>query len=185
MRKMLLALSPCMIAVVLAGCSSKDLTSLANTGEKKAVNTPVPPTATVAAPSILSTGYDSFAGNCPDADNEDVALLTYAHSQNYNVDMQLRITPTQGCDADPKSKAYDTFRRQVAQATLLLNAIDYSWNNSYTATRDTFLISVFQRLQAHYPSLSNVTITVVYGSNKQAILTYTGHGQPVVADPAS
>jgi hypothetical protein len=142
----------------------------------------VAPVVTVSAPSIAATGFDSFAGNCPDAADEDVALINYAGSQNYNFDMQLQIHPTQGCDADRKSPAYKSFIKQVTQANLLLNALDTAWTYGYVGTRDTFLTNVLSQLQTHYPSLSNATITVTFGGTTRATVTYTGHGAPVVND---
>jgi hypothetical protein len=127
-------------------------------------------------------GYDQFAGNCPDAAVEDTALIAYANSQNYNFDMSLTISPTGGCGSDLKSVAYANFIRQVGQATLILNALDTAWVYGYVATRDTFLTNLFAQLQTRYPSLANVTITVLYGGATRATLTYNGHGQPVVQD---
>jgi hypothetical protein len=180
MRRLLIFL-PLLIPFALSGCSSSTLSSLLSAPTP----TPAPkpsPTAVTAAPQIVSTGYDQYAGNCPDAANEDASLINYAQSQNYNFDMQLKISPTAGCDADPTSAAYATFRRQVGDATLAMNALDTSWVYGYVAVRDTFLSSVFSQLQQQYPSLSNVTISVNYGGQLRATLTYDGRGQPVLDD---
>ena len=171
------------VACSLSGCSVKGLNLL----DSPATRTPAiraSLTATVAAPRVLNSGYDSFAGNCPDAADEDAALIGYANSQNYNFDMQLRINPTEGCAADTKSATFKGFIRQVSQAQLTLNALDTAWvYNTALATRDTFLTAILQQLQAHYPSLSDVTIVVNYGGQPQARVTYNGHGAPVVTDP--
>jgi hypothetical protein len=177
----LLAILPLLIPFALSGCSSSSLTSLLAAPSPTAVPPPSP-TAVAQAPQVVSTGYDQYAGNCPDAANEDAELISYAQSQNYNFDMQLKIDPTAGCDADPTSAAYTTFRRQVGNATLSMNALDTSWVYGYVAARDTFLSSVFSQLQQHYPSLTNVTITVNYGGQLRATLTYNGQGQPVLND---
>jgi hypothetical protein len=137
---------------------------------------------TAPAPNVSSSGYDAFAGNCPDAANEDAELITYAQSQNYNFDMQLAIKPKIGCAADIESSTYKTFIRQVTKATLTLNALDTNWIYGYVSTRDLFLQSVFTRLQQHYPSLSDATITVTYNGQTRAMLTYTGHGAPAIQD---
>ncbi len=170
-----------LIPLMLAGCSSKTIsvfsnTSVATPGRPTPVPTAVPP------PLVSSLGYDQFAGNCPDAAVEDTTLIAYAGSQNYNFDMSLTISPVTGCGADPKSAAYATFIRQVGQANLTLNALDTAWVYGYVATRDTFLTNLFAQLQMHYPSLAKVTITVQYGGNTRATVTYDGHGQPVVQD---
>jgi hypothetical protein len=167
------------IPLLLSGCSSETIsvftnTSVATVARPTAVPTAVPP------PLVASTGYDQFAGNCPDAAVEDTNLISFAAAQNYNFDMSLTISPTSGCGADPKSPAYTTFVRQVGQATLTLNALDTAWVYGYVATRDTFLTNLFAQLQTHYPSLANVTITVLYGGNTRATLTYNGHGQPLL-----
>ena len=145
------------------------------------------PAPTVAAgptvvPQMLSTGFDQLAGNCPDAANEDIDLITYAQTQNYNFDMSLHISPTIGCDADAGSTTYKTFVAQVGKATLTLNALDTQWVYGYAPTREAFIQSVYARLQAHYPSLTNVLITVAYGGQPRATLTYSGQGQPVYQD---
>ena len=137
---------------------------------------------TAQLPSIASSGFDSFAGNCPDAADEDAELITYAQSQNYNFDMQLTIKPTSGCDADSQSPTYQSFIRQVTKTALTMNAIDTAWIYGYVSTRDLFLQSMFSKLQAHYPSLSDVTITVLYNGQTRAILSYTGHGAPTIQD---
>ena len=138
---------------------------------------------TAAPPPLVSNlGYDQLAGNCPDAATEDTNLIAYANAQNYNFDMSLTISPTTGCGADLKSVAYANFIHQVGQATLILNALDTAWVYGYVATRDTFLTNLFAQLQTRYPSLANVTITVIYGGTTRATLTYNGHGQPLVQD---
>jgi hypothetical protein len=134
------------------------------------------------APVVSKNGFDTLAGNCPDSANEDAALITYAQSQNYNFDMQLFIKPTIGCDADSHSATYKTFIRQVAKADLTLNALDTNWIYGYVSTRDLFLQSIFTKLQGHYPSMSDVTITVTYNGQTRATLSYTGHGAPQIQD---
>jgi len=178
-RKLLPLLA--LIPLLLAGCSSKTISAFTNT-TVATVARPTPVSTAVPPPLVLSMGYDQFAGNCPDAAVEDTTLIAYANSQNYNFDMSLTISPTGGCGADLKSAAYANFIRQVGQATLILNALDTAWVYGYVATRDTFLTNLFAQLQAHYPSLANVTITVLYGGATRATLTYTGHGQPTVQD---
>jgi hypothetical protein len=140
------------------------------------------PSPTAQLPSVSSNGFDAYAGNCPDAASEDAALITYAQSQNYNFDMQLQIKPTGGCDAELHSATYRSFIRQVTKANLSMNEIDSAWVYGYTTTRDLFLQSVFTKLQAHYPSLSDVTITVTYSGQTRATLAFTGHGAPTIQD---
>ncbi|MDB5057380.1 MAG: hypothetical protein JWO59_852 [Chloroflexi bacterium] len=167
-----------LVMLTLSGCKSN--LSLIST----AVKTPVA-TATAEStpiPQVLSSGYDQFAGNCFDAANEDLALIDYATSQNYKFDMQLTISPTTGCSADVNTGANRTFLSQVGQATLVMNALDTAWVYGYAPTREAFIQSTFAKLQAHYPSVSKVTITVMYGGRVRATLSYTGHGQPVWQD---
>jgi hypothetical protein len=133
-------------------------------------------------PQILSTGFDQFAGNCPDAATEDLDLISYAQTQNYNFDMQLRIAPTTGCDAALNTPSYHTFVTQVGQATLTMNALDTQWVYGYAPTREAFVQSVYSKLQAHYPSLTKVSITVLYGGRPRATLNFSGQGQPVYQD---
>lgn len=183
-RRLILLLP--LLALSLSGCSSKsfngiNLNAFLPTAVPKRTATPVG-SPTAAAPLVSKNGYDAFAGNCPDAANEDAALITYVQSQNYNFDMQLLIKPTVGCDADPQSATYKTFIRQVSKADLTLNAIDTNWIYGYVSTRDLFLQSIFTKLQAHYPSVSDVTITVTYDGQTRAILSYTGHGAPQIQD---
>jgi len=178
-RKLYLTLP--LLALLVSGCTAKNINPFSPSVATKHTVKPAP-AATVAPPNIAINGFDTFAGNCPDAANEDAALVSYASSQNYNFDMQLQIKPTQGCDADPKSSTYKTFRRQVSQATLTLNALDTAWVYGYVSTRDTFLTNVFSQLQAQYPSLSTATISVTYGDVTRATLTYSGHGAPAVND---
>lgn len=184
MRKLILLLP--LLALSLSGCSTKslnglNLNALMPTAVPKGTATPaISPTAQ--APSVASTGFDAYAGNCPDAANEDAALITYAQSQNYNFDMQLAIKPTIGCSADPHSATYRTFIRQVANAELTMNALDTNWIYGYVSTRDLFLQSIFTKLQAHYPSLSDTTITVTYNGQTRATLSYAGHGAPQIQD---
>lgn len=179
MRKLLPLLG--LIPLLLGGCSAQTISVLTNTtiatvARPTAVPTAIPP------PLVASTGFDQFAGNCPDAAVEDTNLIAFAASQNYNFDMSLTISPTAGCDADPKSPTYASFIRQVGKANLILNALDTAWVYGYVSTRDTFLTNLFAQLQTHYPSLADVTITVVYGGNTRATLTYNGHGQPQLQD---
>jgi hypothetical protein len=170
----------------MSGCSSKSFNGI-NLGafmptpvpKQRATPTPNPQSQ---APSVAGSGYDAFAGNCPDAANEDANLITYAQSQNYNFDMQLAIKPTIGCNADSRSAAYKTFIRQVSKAELTLNALDTNWIYGNVSTRDLFLQSIFTKLQQHYPSLSDVTITVSYNAQPRATLSYTGHGAPQIQD---
>jgi hypothetical protein len=170
-----------LIPLLLAGCSSKTISVFTNT-TVATIARPTPVPTAVPPPRVSGMGYDQFAGNCPDAAVEDTALIAYANSQNYNFDMSLTISPTGGCGSDLKSVAYANFIRQVGQATLILNALDTAWVYGYVATRDTFLTNLFAQLQTRYPSLANVTITVLYGGATRATLTYNGHGQPVVQD---
>jgi hypothetical protein len=175
----LYALLP-LLALSLSGCSTNSLSVLNPPTKKHAVA--AAPTATVPAPSVASNGFDSFAGNCPDAANEDARLIGYATGQNYNFDMQLHVKPTIGCDADPSSAAYKSFIRQATKADLTMVALDTQWVYGYVSTRDLFLQSVFTQMQTHYPSLSDVTITVTYNGQTRATLAFTGHGAPVIQD---
>jgi hypothetical protein len=160
----------------LSGCSSSSISLIAPAIATPKV-TPTPESTPV--PRILAMGYDHFAGNCPDAANESIALISYAQSQNYNFDMQLEIAPTGGCGSELKTGAYHTFVTQVGQATLNMNALDTQWVYGYAPTREAFIDSVFAKLQVQYPSLSKVQVNVLYGGQIRATLTYTGHGQPV------
>jgi hypothetical protein len=172
---------PVLLAVSLSGCSTKNIPLfMANPTPKKPVTRVVP--AATAPPLVLSTGFDQFAGNCPDAATEDTALISYAATQNYNLDMRLRVTPTQGCDADPKSTRFKTFIRQAGQATLMVNDLNGQLAYGYVATRETFVSSLFAQLQAHYPSLAKVTITVTRGGHTFTVLNYDGHGQPQMSE---
>jgi hypothetical protein len=170
-----------LLALSLGGCSTKNIPLLtADATPKKPVVRPTE--APTAMPLVLSTGFDQFAGNCPDAAVEDTALISYATTQNYNLDMQLQVTPTQGCDADPKSQSYKTFIRQVGQAKLTVNDLDGQLAYGYVATRETFTTNLFAQLQAHYPSLAKVTITVIRGGHTFTVLSYDGHGQPQMSE---
>jgi hypothetical protein len=177
-RKLML---PLLLAVSLSGCSTKNIPLLSanSTPQKPATRTVA---AATAQPLVLSTGFDQFAGNCSDAATEDTALISYAASQNYNLDMQLRVTPTKGCDADPKSAAFKTFIRQAGQATLTVNDLNGQLAYGYVATRETFVSSLFAQLQLHYPSLAKVTITVTRGGHTFTVLNYDGHGQPQMSE---
>jgi hypothetical protein len=53
---------------------------------------------------------------------------------------------------------------------------------NYAPTREAFIDSVYAMLQAHYPSVSKVTISVMYGGQVRGTLTYTGNGKPVWQD---
>ena len=169
-----------LLALSLCGCSANSLSILTPT---KSTVTPSPAsTVLLQPPRVASTGFDSWAGNCPDAADEDTSLISYANSQNYNFDMQLVIKPTTGCDADTDSSAYKVFIRQVTNVTLTMNALDTAWIYGYVNTRDLFLQSMFTKLQAHYPSLANASITIAYNGQTRATLTFNGQGAPVVND---
>lgn len=169
-----------MLSLALSGCSSTGISLLKAPA--------LAPTATPAAaptlppPSIAGTGYDAFAGNCPDAASEDAALIGYANSQNYNVDMQLTVKPTEGCSSEPKTGVYKTFIRQAATASLTMNDIGGQLVAEYESTRDTFLSSMLSQLQSHYPNLSSVTIVVTYGGQTRTTLSWNGHGVPSIVD---
>lgn len=170
------------LAMALSGCSTKSISLLkapvaAPTATAEALPT-LPP------PSIAGTGYDAFAGNCPDVASEDAALISYANTQNYNVDMQLNVKPTGGCAAEHKSGVYKMFIRQAATATMTLNDLGGQLVAEYESTRDTFLSSLLSQLQQHYPNLSNVTISVIYGGQIRTTLTWNGHGVPSIVDGA-
>jgi hypothetical protein len=174
-------LAPLVPVVVLglSGCKGNNISLI--TGPD---STPVA-TATAEAtlvPNVVKTGYDSFAGNCLDAANEDLALIDYAQTQNYLFDMQLQVSPTTGCEANISSAAYHTFLTQVGQATLNMNDLNSQWAYGYAPTREAFVDSVYAKLQAHYPSVSKVSITVQYAGQLRATLTYNGHGQPIWQD---
>ena len=176
----LLALLP-LLALSLSACSTKNIPLL--TADATPAKPAAKPTLVATAlPLVLSTGFDQFAGNCPDAAIEDTDLITYATSQNYNLDMQLQVTPTLGCDADPKSAAYKTFIRQAGQAKLTVNDLNGQLAFGYVATRETFTTNLFAQLQVHYPSLAKVTITVIRGGHTFTVLTYDGHGQPQMSE---
>ena len=170
-----------LLAFTLSGCSTTTLNVFNSTVKKAAIAKAVP-TATVQAPSVAPGGFDSFAGNCPDAAAADATLITYASGQNYSFDMQLKINPIQNCDAEPKSEAYKSFIHQATKATLLLNSLDGNWVGGLVSTRDQFLVSMLTQLQLHYPSLSDATITLTYGGQTRATITWTGHGTPQVND---
>lgn len=166
---------------LLSGCSTKSIPLLTGNTPPKTPTVGVAPAPT-APPLVLSTGFDHFAGNCPDAATEDTALIVYASSQNYSLDMQLQVTPTQGCDADAKAAAYRTFIRQAGQAKLTVNDLNGQLAYGYVATRETFVSNLFAQLQGHYPSLSRVTITVIRGGRAFTVLSYDGHGQPQMSE---
>lgn len=170
-----------LLAFTLSGCSSTAL-RVFNTTVKKTVVAKAVPSATVQAPSVAADGFDGFAGNCPDAAAEDASLITYASGQNYSFDMQLKINPTQNCDADGKSELYRSFIHQATKASLLLNSLDGNWVGGLVSTRDQFLQSVLTQLKLHYPSLSDVTITLIYNGQTRATITSNGGGTPQVND---
>ena len=175
-----LCIAASLLALSLCGCSAQGFSVLSPAAPTR---TPAPAvTSTVPPPSVSQNGFDSFAGNCADAANEDVALMNYANTQNYNFDMQLQIKPTLGCDADTDSSTYKTFIRQVADANLTMNALDTAWIYGYVSTRDLFLQSMFTNLQKHYPSLSTAVITITYNGQTRATLAFTGHGAPTIND---
>jgi hypothetical protein len=178
-RAAILAPLALLAPALLSGCN---VTGLSIVDQPTATPAPTATVAPTPVPQILSTGFDQWAGNCPDAADEDIALIGYAQSQNYNFDMQLRIAPTAGCDAALNTPAYHSFVTQVGQATLTLNALDTAWVYGYAPTREAFVQSVYAKLQAHYPSLTKVSITVAYGGRTRATLTYSGQGQPVYQD---
>ena len=163
----------------LGGCSSSSIALISPPVSTPVVTATPEPTE---LPQMVSTGFDKYAGNCLDAANVDMDLISYAQSQNYNFDMQLQVAPTTECSADPGTAAYHTFVTQVGQITLNMNEIDSQWAYGYAPTREAFIDSVFAKIQAHYPSASKVTINVTYAGQVRAILTYNGHGQPVYQD---
>ncbi len=163
----------------LSGCSSSSISLIpAPIGTSVVTPTPEP----TQPPQVVSTGFDKFAGNCLDAANADMDLISYAQSQNYNFDMQLQVAPTTGCSADLGTAAYHTFVTQVGQVTLNMNELDSQWVYGYAPTRQAFIDSVFSKILARYPSASKVTINVTYAGRVRAILTYDGRGQPAYQD---
>ena len=179
-RKLIVLLP--LLALALSGCSAKSI-SLLKTPVLAPTATPMQ-VATAQPPSIAGTGYDAFAGNCPDVASEDAALIGYANSQNYNADMQLMVKPTGGCSAEPTSGVYKTFLRQAATATLTMNDLGGQLVAEYESTRDTFLSSLLYQLQKHYPNLTTATIRVIYGGQTRTTLTWNGHGVPSIVDGA-
>jgi hypothetical protein len=130
-RARLKALVLPLMILSLSGCKSTNIPLLTAPASTPIVTATSEPTQ---VPRIVETGYDRFAGNCVDAANEDVDLIDYAQSQNYNFDMQLQIAPTSGCGANKSSPAYRTFVTQVGQVTLNMNALDTQWVYGYAPT---------------------------------------------------
>jgi hypothetical protein len=167
------------VLLALGGCSSSTISLIAPPASTPVVTATLAPTE---QPQIVSTGFDKYAGNCLDAANADMDLISYAQSQNYSFDMQLQVAPTADCGADAGTAAYRTFVTQVGQVTLNMNEIDSQWVWGYAPTREAFIDSVFAKIQARYPSASKVTINVTYAGQVRAILTYNGRGQPTYQD---
>ena len=150
-RRIIAALCLPIVLLALAGCSSSTMSLITPPAVTPVVS---PTSAPTEQPQIVSTGFDKFAGNCLDAANADMDLITYAQSQNYNFDMQLQVLPTTTVSAAPGTAAYHTFVTQVGQIVLNMNEIDSQWVWGYAPTREAFIDSVFARIQARYPSAS-------------------------------
>ena len=178
-RKIIAAICLPIMVLAVGGCSTSTISLIAPPASTPVVTPTLAPTE---QPQIVSTGFDKYAGNCQDAANADMDLISYALSQNYNFDMQLQVQPTTDCNADPGTAAYHTFVTQVGQVSLNMNEIDSQWVWGYAPTREAFIDSVFAKIQARYPSAAKVTINVTYAGQVRAILTYTGRGQPSYQD---
>jgi hypothetical protein len=128
----------------------------AATGKGNGAGTPVAVDPTAAA--VPTPAYDLQAGNCPDAANQAIALMTFVQSKGYNLDMQLELAPrTVLCGQSGSALA--TYRARVATANLSAWAIDGSWSSFYMASRTMMLHTLLDRLHTLYPAaIARVTV---------------------------
>src|SRR5947209_88266 len=113
-----------LLPLLLSGCSvgGVDLSFHATPTTRDAgVATPAPVDST--AEAVPTPAYDLQAGNCPDAANQAINLMTFAQGKGFNLDMRLDLTPRAVLCGESGS-ALATYRTRVAGAELHVYVID-------------------------------------------------------------
>jgi len=159
-----------MLTLILSGCTlrqalpSTRLVGLTPTPEPTALATVPPNNAGV-------NGYDLKAGNCVDAADEAIDLITKAGAGSYGgtpftMDMHLSLDPVGVKPNDPSSgcaatgKVLSFYRRQaVAVVQLNVYVLTTLWASVQPVVRRQWLENVLNVLVERYPK-ANVTINV-------------------------
>lgn len=157
-----------MLALLLSGCTLRQ--ALPDTRLVGLTPTPAPTALATAPPTNAGVdGYDLRAGNCVDAANEALDLITNAGNGAYGgtpftMDMQLTLDPigvkphdpSTGCAATGKTLSF--YRRQaVSTVQLKVYALTNLWPNAQPVVRQQWLENVLNVLIERYPK-ANITI---------------------------
>ena len=150
-HRSLLLCSLLLLPVLLSGCSlaGVDLSFQTKHAPRASGTATLPALPT---PGTAPTpAFDLQAGNCPDAAAQDVALITYARSKGYGLDMRLRLSPVTVLCGET-GPALESYRARVADAELHAYVIDGSWAGFYPAARVSLAATLVDRLHALYPA---------------------------------
>lgn len=160
----------CLIAAVGVLCSACSIRSFVpSTTLVSETPTPMPapfPTTPPLNPHNTA-GFDSNAGNCPDAANASISLANRSAGGEFagsafSMDMHLSLTPSgasSGCSGSPTQIQKD-YRQYVSGAHLTAWPLTSSWGYSAGAIRQQWLAGVLDALLHLYPR-ATITVNVI------------------------
>lgn len=154
------------LALLLSGCSVTAL--IKNPTLVGPTPTPVPTALPTAPPPAASgaDGYDSGAGNCPDAANEAITLINQAAAGDFGggsaftMDMNLALQPNGSGCADPPSLITHYRQEVVSSAMLTVWPLDSTWLGAGPSIREQWLVDVLNALN-HLYTKATININVV------------------------
>lgn len=166
--RLLVVLTLLALALSLSGCSVTSL--LARPTLVGPTPTPVPTALPTAAPLNPAgvTGFDTGAGNCADAANEAIALISqsaagdFGGGSAFTMDMRLELTPGgsgSGC-ADPPARLSHYRQYVVSTARLTVWPMDSVWLGAGPTIREQWLVDVLNALN-HLYTHAQITISVI------------------------
>ncbi len=156
---------------LLSGCSLRSV--LPSATLVGTTPTPEPTARPTEAPvnSADTLGYDTKAGNCPDAATQAIAFASASGAGRYggtpfSVDMSLDLEPH-----DPRSgcagagKMLTVYRQeQVYSAHLTVWSLDANWQGAQAAIRQQWFSDALNALRALYPKAGLRINISVYGA---------------------
>ncbi len=156
---------------LLSGCSLRSV--LPSTTLVGTTPTPEPTALPTAAPVNGSDtlGYDTRAGNCPDAATQAIAFAGASGAGRYggtpfSMDMSLDLEPhdpRSGCASAGKILA--VYRQEgVYSAHLTVWALDANWQGAQAAIRQQWFSDVLNALRTLYPKAGLQISASAYGA---------------------
>jgi len=170
------------LALLLSGCSARSVMPSATLVSATPTPAPTLPLAPPLVDQSSTSTFDNAAGNCVDAANQAIKLITGAAAgrftdTGFNMDMHLALEPhgpTSGCADSPAH--IKRYRQYVNSAQLTVWALDSGWANANLTFKQQWLVDLLNALLALYPR-AEVSVQVFYnGAPCGSISIGTGNG---------